>query len=143
MNKAFLIGRLTNAPEQRQTPSGVSVCTFGIAVNRRMNREMTDYFNIVAWRGLAETCAKYLVKGQQVAVVGEIQTRSYDDKNGVKRYVTEIVAEDIEFLAKPNNAGSSAGYQPAEPMGKGKPAGADMFAQEMGDVLMDDEELPF
>lgn len=143
MNKAFLIGRLTGTPEQRQTPSGVAVCTFSIAVNRRMNREMTDYFNIVAWRGLAETCAKYLVKGQQVAVVGEIQTRSYDDKNGVKRYVTEIVAEDIEFLAKPTGTSSGTGYQQAEPMGKGKPAGADMFAQEMGDVLMDDEELPF
>lgn len=143
MNKVFLIGRLTNAPEQRQTPNGVSVTSFSIAVNRRMNREITDYFNIVAWRGLAETCAKYLVKGQQVAVAGEIQTRSYDDKNGVKRYVTEIVADDVEFLAKPGSSGNAGGYQQAEPMGKGKPASADMFAQEMGDVLMEDEDLPF
>ncbi|MBR4079191.1 MAG: single-stranded DNA-binding protein [Christensenellaceae bacterium] len=145
MNKVFLIGRLTNAPENRQTPNGVSVTTFSVAVNRRMNREVTDYFNIVAWRGLADTCARYLVKGQQVAVEGELQTRSYDGKDGVKRYVTEIVADNVEFLAKPNGAaGAAAAPFPAqEPMGKGRPSGADMFAQEMGDVLMEDEELPF
>ena len=92
-----------------------------------MNREVTDYFNIVAWRGLADTCARYLVKGQQVAVEGELQTRSYDGKDGVKRYVTEIVADNVEFLARPNGAaGAAAAPFPAqEPMGKGRPSGAD------------------
>lgn len=131
MNKAIMIGRLTNAPECRQTPNGVSVCTFSIAVNRRANREITDYFNIVAWRGLADTCAKYLVKGQQVSVVGELQTRSFDDKNKVKRYITEIVAEDIEFLAKPSSDKPSAF---AAQGGMSELSGVDM---------LDDEDLPF
>ena len=101
MNKVFLIGRLVDNPEHRTTPNGASVTTFRIGVNRRFNREQSDFFTIVAWRGLADTCAKYLVKGQQVAVCGELQTRSYDDRNGVCRTATEIQAEDIEFLARP------------------------------------------
>jgi len=135
MNKAFLIGRLTEAPALRQTPQGVSVATLRMAVNRRFNREMTDYFTVIVWRQLAETCAKYLVKGQQVAVCGEIQTRSYE-KDGQKRYVTEIAADDIEFLAKPGPAGAERGGAPASHE-------EDLFAKEMGGVLMEDEELPF
>lgn len=140
MNKVYLIGRLTNAPEQRQTPNGVSVCTFSIAVNRRMNREVTDYFNVVAWRGLAETCAKYLVKGQRVAVCGELQTRSYDDKNGVKRYVTEVACDDVEFLDRP-----AAGEGDKYPAKTQKPAenGANGFAQAAGLDEMEISELPF
>ena len=101
MNKVFLIGRLVDNPEHRTTQTGASVTTFRIGVNRRFNREQSDFFTIVAWRGLADNCAKYLVKGQQVAVTGEIQTRSYDDRNGVRRTATEIQADDIEFLARP------------------------------------------
>lgn len=141
MNHSFLIGRLTSAPEMRQTQSGVSVCTFSIAVNRRMNREITDYFNIVAWRGLAETCAKYLVKGQQVSVAGEIQTRSYDDKKGVKKYVTEIVAEDIEFLARPNGGQRESYEQPAKQKNE---FANKMSAEAFDDVeVLDDDDLPF
>ena len=139
MNEVFLIGRLTGAPRQRQTPNGVSVTTFRIARNRRFNRDMTDYIPVVAWRGLADTCAKYLVKGQQVAVSGELQTRNYEDKDGNKRTAFEVSAEDVEFLAKPSGSGS--GY--SAPMGKGAPSESDVFAQEMGDVLMEDEQLPF
>ncbi len=147
MNKVFLIGRLTAAPELRQTPDGTSVASFSIGVNRRMKRDVSDFFNIIAWRGLGETCAKFLVKGQQVAVCGEIQTRSYDDKNGVKRYVTEIVADDIEFLAKPTGAGQAqGGYAPpppqAPPVQQNAPSGA-MFASEIGEAMLEDEELPF
>lgn len=143
MNKATLIGRMTNAPELRQTQNGVAVATFSVAVNRRSNREISDFFNIVAWRGLAETCAKYLVKGQRVAIVGEIQTRTYDDKNGVKRYITEIVAEDIEFLDKP-----SAGTGDNSPVHEQRTAqtASDGFAQASGMIAMDEmkvEELPF
>ena len=90
MNKVFIVGRLTRDPEHRTTPNGISVTTFSVAVTRRMNREEADFFNVVAWRGLADNCAKYLVKGQQIAVVGELRTRSYEAKDGTKRYVTEI-----------------------------------------------------
>ena len=104
MNKVFIIGRLTKAPELRTTKNGVNVATMSVAVTRRMNREQADFFNVIAWRGLADNCAKYLVKGQQVAVAGELRTRAYEANDGSKRYVTEIQADDIEFLAKPGAA---------------------------------------
>lgn len=102
MNKCILIGNLTRDPELNTTPSGVSLCRFSIAVNRNYSNQNgereTDFFNIVTWRGLADNCGKYLSKGRKVAIVGSIQNRSYDDKDGNKRYVTDIVAEDVEFL---------------------------------------------
>ena len=109
MNKVFIVGRLTRDPEHRTTPNGISVTTFSVAVTRRMNREESDFLNVVTWRGLADNCGKYLVKGQQVAVCGELRTRSYDAKDGTKRYVTEIQADDVEFLAKPGAGGSGGG----------------------------------
>lgn len=103
MNKAIMIGNITKDPELRTTPNGVSVCSFSIAVNRRRANQQgereTDFFNIIAWRGLGENCAKYLAKGRKVSVIGEIQTRTYDAKDGTKRYVTEIIADDVEFLS--------------------------------------------
>lgn len=145
MNKVFLIGRLVDAPEVKTTPNGVSVTTFRIGVNRRSNREVSDFFSIVTWRGLADNCGKYLVKGQQVSVIGELQTRSYDDKNGVRRYITEVSADEVEFLSRPAGAPAS---QPAysAPANQSAPKLDDAFAQEMGsmgDVLMEDEDLPF
>lgn len=133
MIKVYLVGRLTKAPEHKQTPNGISVCTFSVATNRRMNREITDFFNVVAWRGLADTCSKFLVKGQQVAVIGELQNRSYEDQTGTKRYITEIVADEVEFLAKPG----------AQPNGQATPTtpGAELFA-ELGEELPE-EDLPF
>lgn len=102
MNKVILIGNLTRDPELNTTPSGVSVCKFSIAVQRRfVNSEgerEADFINIVAWRGLGENCHKYLRKGSKAAVVGNIQTRSYEADDGTKRYVTEIVAEEVEFV---------------------------------------------
>ena len=95
MNKAFIVGRLTRPPEARTTSSGVSVTTFTVAVTRRNNREEADFLNIVTWRGLADNCAKYLVQGQQVAVVGEIRTRSYEANDGSRRYITEMQADDV------------------------------------------------
>lgn len=141
MNKAFLIGRLTQDPEMRTTPNGVSVCTLRLAVNRRFKREETDYFTVIAWRGLADNCGKYLVKGQQIAVEGEIQTRSYEGKDGIKRTAVEIQADNIEFLAK---AGAAGGGSHA-PQQSHSPASSesDMFASEMTGILMDDEDLPF
>lgn len=102
MNKVILVGNLTRDPELTETPSGVAVCRFAIAVSRDYanadgNRE-TDFFNITVWRGRAENCGKYLKKGNKVAVVGSLQTRSYEDKDGIKRNVTDIVANEVEFL---------------------------------------------
>lgn len=149
MNKVFIVGRLTRDPEHRTTPNGVSVTTLGVAVTRRMNREEADFFNVIAWRGLADNCAKYLIKGQQIAVVGELRTRSYEAKDGTKRYVTEIQADDIEFLAKPG-AGSGAsggsyggGNRSSYQSAPAAPKDDELFASEMSDVLVDDEELPF
>ena len=98
-----MIGNLTKPPELRTTPNNVNVCTFSIAVNRRYSKQgekTTDFFNIVAWRTLADVCAKYLDKGKKVAVSGELQTRSYEAKDGSKRYITEIVADEVEFLSQ-------------------------------------------
>ncbi|MGI6663899.1 MAG: single-stranded DNA-binding protein [Christensenellaceae bacterium] len=124
MNKWIGIGRLVKAPEARTTPNGVSVTTFTIAISRRRDRETTDFINIVTWRGLADNCAKYLQKGQQVAVTGELQIRSYDAKDGTKKYITEIQADDVEFLAR-------SGEAKAE------------FAEEAEEIMMDDDMLPF
>lgn len=102
MNKTFLIGNLTRDPELTQTPNGVSVCKMSIAVNRNFtnaNGERdTDFFNVVAWRGLADNCGKFLSKGKKIAVCGSIQNRSYETENG-KKFITEIMADEIEFLS--------------------------------------------
>lgn len=102
MNKVILVGNLTRDPELSETPSGIAVCRFSIAVSRDYanaegNRE-TDFFNITVWRSRAENCGKYLKKGNKVAIVGSLQNRSYDDKDGNKRYVTDVVANEVEFL---------------------------------------------
>lgn len=103
MNKVFLIGNLTKDPELASTSAnGIKVCRFTLAVSRNYskdgNRE-TDFLPVVVWRAQAENCAKYLKKGSRAAVCGSIQTRSYDDKDGNKRYVTEIVADEVQFLS--------------------------------------------
>ena len=108
MNKTILIGNLTRDPELTETPSGVAVCKFSIAVSRDYadadgNRE-TDFFNITVWRGRAENCGKYLKKGNKVAIVGRLQNRSYEDKDGVKRTVTDIIADEVEFLTPKQSA---------------------------------------
>lgn len=113
MNKVFLIGRLTRDPELTVVSTGISLCRFSIAISRRFvnadgTRE-TDYFNCVAWRGLADNCAKFLKKGSQVAVAGSIQTRSYENKEGVKVNVIDIVADDVEFLTSKAEAEVTSG----------------------------------
>lgn len=87
MNKWIGVGRLTKAPEAKTTQSGTSVTTFSIAITRKMKRDVTDYINIVTWGKVADNCAKYLEKGQQVAIAGEIRTRSYEAKDGTRRRV--------------------------------------------------------
>ena len=109
MNKVILIGNLTRDPELTETASGAAVCRFSIAVSRDYagadgNRE-TDFFNITVWNKQAENCGKYLKKGNKVAVVARLQNRSYEDKDGVKRYVTDIIASEVEFLTPKGSQG--------------------------------------
>ena len=103
MNKVYLIGNLTRDPELSETSSGVAYCRFSIAVNRNFtnaegNRE-ADFFNITVWRGQAENCGRFLKKGSKIALVGSLQNRTYEDKDGAKRTVTDIVASEVEFLS--------------------------------------------
>ena len=137
MNKVILIGNLTRDPELSETPSGVAVCRFSIAVSRDYansdgTRE-TDFFNITVWRGRAENCGKYLKKGNKVAVFGSLQNRSYEDKDGNKRSVTDIVANDVEFLT-PKNAQSSDSDE--APVASAKRERPQLEA-------IDDNQLPF
>lgn len=110
MNKVFLIGNLTRDPELSETQSGIAYCRFSIAVNKSTSdgERTADYFNITTWRGQAENCGKYLAKGRKVAIVGSLQNRSYEDRDGNKRTVTEIVANEVEFLSATN---SSSNYE--------------------------------
>lgn len=102
MNKVILIGRLTADPELRYTPNGAAVCSFRIAVDRPFNSQSgereADFINIVVWNKAAENTAKYMSKGRQIAVDGRLQIRSYDGNDGQRRWVTEVVADRVEFL---------------------------------------------
>ena len=136
MNKVILVGNLTRDPELSETPSGIAVCRFSIAVSRDYasadgNRE-TDFFNITVWRGRAENCGKYLKKGNKVAIVGSLQTRSYDDKDGNKRYVTDVVANEVEFLTPRGANGDEDGEETVS---------ARRERPQM--EVMDDNQLPF
>ncbi len=131
MNKVFLIGNLTRDPELSTTSSGVSLCRLSLAVSRRFanadgTRE-TDFFNITVWRNDAENCSKYLSKGSKIAVVGSLQNRTYE-VDGVKRYATDIIASEIEFLNS-RSSGDSATRDDAEPVSDLRP--------------VDDDSLPF
>ena len=113
MNKITLIGNLTHDPEVRSTPNGVTVCTFTIAVNRRFAQQggekATDFFRINAWRQLGENCAKYLAKGRKVAVIGELQARTYEGKDGATRLSLDVSADEVEFLT-PRSQDEGSGY---------------------------------
>lgn len=114
MNKVMLIGNLTKDPDVRTTSGGASVTTLSIAVNRRFKdksgERVTDYFRIVTWNKLADICGKYLVKGSKVSVVGELQNRSYEANDGTERHVTEIVANEIEFLTPKGESKEQANF---------------------------------
>lgn len=103
MNRVFLIGNLTKDPEVTVTTNDVVNCKFSVAVTRRYNSASgakdTDFFTIVCWRGLAENCGKYLRKGSKVGICGSIQNKNYETSDGVKRYSTEIVADEVQFLS--------------------------------------------
>jgi len=127
MNKVIITGNLTKEPDLRTTGSGTTVCTLSVAVTRRFKgqngEKQTDFFTVIAWKQLAEMCGKYLSKGKKVAVVGELQTRSYE-KDGVKRYITEIIADEVEFLSP-------------------KETGAESHTEPTGFIDIQDSDLPF
>jgi len=136
MNKAILMGRLTKDPEMKYTAnSNVPVCKFTLAVNRKFNKQgqekQADFIQIVAWDKLAEFCGKYFQKGRQVAVVGRIQTGSWDDADGKRHYTTDVIAEDAYF----------ADSKPGGPSGdeQGSKASGDGFFETEGT----EDELPF
>lgn len=121
LNKVILIGRLTRDPDLRSTTSGVSCTTFTLAVDRNYTNQQgereADFIPIVTWRNLAETCGKYLGKGRLVAVSGRIQVRTYEDNDGQRRYVTEVVADQVQFLerARDGQAQQQSGFTPIDP----------------------------
>jgi single-strand DNA-binding protein len=153
MNKVILIGNLTKDPELRYTPNGVAVATFTLAINRPRTNQAgereADFINIVAWQKLADLCATYLRKGRQAAVEGRLQTRSYDNKEGKKVYVTEVVAENVQFLGgKPGegsggyDSGFGGGSKPAGKRDDFDPFG-DPFADAGKPINISDDDLPF
>lgn len=151
MNKVFLIGNLVRDPEVRATQSGISVCNFTVAVNRRFKKENgeqeTDFLNVIAWRQLAELCGKYLAKGRKVAVTGSIQTRTYEAKDGSKRTAWDIVADEVEFLSPQNQQNSTQSAPGAYTTAASKDSGTAYAPQPHNDfggfTQVDDEELPF
>lgn len=161
MNKVFLIGRLTRDPELRYTGSNTAVATFSLAVNRNFTsangEREADFINIVVWRKQAENVKNYLTQGSQVAIDGRIQTRSYDGQDGQKRYVTEVIADNVEFLGSKNSSNNSSNNftpasTPAEPTpydfgGTQEPKGTDVnsnpFADFGASIEISDDELPF
>lgn len=134
-NKAILCGRMTADVELKQTPSGVSVCTFSVAVNRKVGKDAeqkTDFINCVAWRNTADFIGKYFKKGSSIMIVGNIQNRSWQDNNGNKRYATEVIVDEVHFV---DSKGESNG-----PIGGGVPYGVD--APNFEEMTADDD-LPF
>ena len=106
LNKVILIGHMTANPELKLTPSGVGVCSFSIGVSRRYTKgeQQTDFITIVAWRQQAEFVSKYFKKGQAICVCGQLQTRTWTDNNGNKRYATEVIADEVSFVERKENA---------------------------------------
>ena len=146
MNKITLIGNLTRDPEHVTTSSGISLCRFGLAVQRRFSsndgEKDVDFFNIVVWRGAAENCYKYLKKGSKVGISGSIQIRNYEANDGTKKLNVDIVAEEVEFLSSKNVSGDAQPVyteqaQPAGSKSSGKSDVINTFTP------IDDNDLPF
>lgn len=144
MNKVFLIGNLTRDPEISETSGGVSVCHFAIAVNRSYTssdgERQTDFFNVTAWRGLADTIARYAKKGNKVAVTGSIQIRNYEDNQGARRTAVDVIAQDVEFLTpKGSSQGDDFYDAPSAPSQSSAPARRKPTLQSFDD----DGDIPF
>lgn len=150
MNKILLIGRLTKDPELRYTQSGTAVASFTLAVNRsfaNQNGEReADFINCVAWQKAAEFVSQYFKKGQQMALEGRLQVRSYDDNNGQRRWVTEVVTEKVEFVGS-KNGGNSGSNSAGSGSGGGNAGGSGADSQsQLGwgeEIVFDDNDIPF
>ena len=148
-NKVILIGNMTADPELKQTAGGISVCSFSTAVNRRFakadqGQQNVDFINIVTWRQQAEFVSRYFKKGNPILICGQLQTRSWSDPQGQKRYVTEVVADEVSFVASATQApGAQPGMAPSfTPDAYGAPS----FSSTPGanfEELPSDESLPF
>lgn len=140
MNKVVLIGNLTRDPELQTTNGGVSVCRFSLAVTRRFanadGERDADFINITVWRNQAENCHKYLKKGSKCAVVGRIQTSSYDAPDGSKRYTTDVVADEVEFIGSRSNGEGTDNFVASESKPSSKKETAELEE-------IDDDSLPF
>ena len=157
INRAVLLGRLTKDPELRYTSSGIAVTTFTLAIDRRTSNQQgereTDFIPIVAWRQLGELCANYLKKGQQAAVEGRIQVRNYENKEGRKVYVTEIVADNVQVLGGGSGQGQASRsneYEAPAPFGSDQrnrggqtPFEKNPFAGSQSPIDISDDDLPF
>ena len=154
MNKVILIGRLTKDPEMRTTASGIANTTFSIAVQRNFTNQNgereADFINCVSWRKQAENIAKYCNKGSQVAVDGRIQTRSYDHQDGTKRYVTEVIADNVTFLGSKGSSNTS--YSPSGNEENANVDNSDIVTTDItedpfkdfgSEVQLSDDDLPF
>lgn len=145
MNKAILMGRLTRDPELRYTSNQIAACSFTVAVDRRYRSQdgttQADFIPCVAWRQTAEFVSKYFTKGSRILVTGSIQVRSWDDKDGQRRYTTEVVVDEAEFCESKRNDGGSFGG--SAPVG-GQSAPAEAPSQEGGYYPIDDDDsVPF
>lgn len=144
MNKVILVGNLTRDPELVTTNNGISLCRFTLAVQRRFSgsdgEREADFINIVVWRGQADNCYKYLKKGSKAGVVGSIQTRTYDGNDGTKRYATEVVADEVEFLST-KGAAPEADNLPEENTAGSKSTGKSDTLTKFEPI--DDDNLPF
>ena len=143
MNKLIIIGNLTRDPELRTTSSGVNVCDFTVAVNRRQRRDAqngqpeADFFRVSAWRERGELCAKYLSKGRKVCVMGPVSVRTYTGNDGVTRASLEVTADEVEFLSSRNDAEAAGSYvAPAAEAPSAEPPAA-------GFTAVETDELPF
>ena len=154
MNKVFLIGRLSRDPELRHTTSGTAVCQINVAISRPVSQgsePQTDFINVVVWNKQAENIARYLSKGRQIAVEGRIQTRNYDNNEGKRTYVTEVIASNVEFLGSANdnnrtnnnNGFESNPFDTMEPVMDTTSVDNDPFASFGEKVEISDSELPF
>lgn len=141
-NKVILGGRLTSAPELKQTQSGVPVCSFSIVVNRRGKSDkdrVTDFFNVTAWRQTAEFVHKYFTKGSSILIVGELQNRSWTDAQGVKHYATDVIADEVTFVdSRSESAAAQADQSGFVPQAYTAPAEAPKFEE-----IKQDDDLPF
>ena len=155
MNKVILIGRLTKDPEMRTTGTGIAVTTFTLAVNRpfsdQSGERTADFINCVAWRKQAENIAKYCNKGTQVAAEGRIQTRSYDATDGSKRYVTEVICDNVTFLSTKGESNRSGGNYESSDNGSGyansdietTDVSEDPFKDFGEEIALSEDDLPF